>query len=219
MSLRIAGPRRQVIQAMPSSSRRALIRAEVIMPRSPTMIICCSPNVPRTASTASGKVFGSPVFTGNTGDPKTFPEAVDAVRGSFGLQQMIMVGDRGMITSARIKALRELEGMAWITCLRGPAIRKLMADDGPLQLSLFDEQDLAEISSPDYPGERLIACRNPVLAAERARKREDLLAATERLLRPLIDRVAAGRLRGADAIGLAAGKVIGKHKMAKHLAV
>ena len=94
-----------------------------------------------------------------------------------------------------------------------------MADDGPLQLSLFDEQDLAEITSPDFPGERLVACRNPVLAAERARKREDLLAATERLLRPLIDRVAAGRLRGADAIGLAVGKVIGTRKMAKHLAV
>ena len=87
-----------------------------------------------------------------------------------------MVGDRGMITSARIKDLRELEGMAWITCLRHPAIKKLMAGDGPLQLSLFDEQDLAEISSPDFPGERLIACRNPFEAAKRARTREELLA-------------------------------------------
>jgi hypothetical protein len=131
-----------------------------------------------------------------------------------------MVGDRDMITSARIGALREAgDGFAWITALRAPAIRKLMADDGPLQLSLFDEQDLAEITSEDFPGERLVACRNPVLAAERARKREDLLAATERLLRPLADRVAAGRLRGADAIGVAVGQVIGKHKMAKHLAV
>ena len=126
-----------------------------------------------------GRPVAVRVFPGNTGDPKTFPEAVDAVRGTFGLRQMIMVGDRGMITSARIKDLRKLEGMAWITCLRGPAIKKLMADDGPLQLSLFDEQDLAEITSPDFPGERLICCRNPVLAAERARKRPDLLAATE----------------------------------------
>src|SRR5512138_1846395 len=133
---------------------------------------------------------------------------------------MVMVGDRGMITSARIDALKDLdENYGWITALRAPAIRKLMADDGPLQLSLFDEQDLAEITSGDFPGERLVACRNPFLAAERARKREDLLAATERLLRPIIDRVAAGRLRGAAAIGTAVGKVIGKHKMAKHLAV
>jgi len=163
-----------------------------------------------------GRPVAVRVFTGNTGDPKTFPEAVDAVRGSFGLQQMIMVGDRGMITSARIKALRELEGMAWITCLRGPAIRKLMADDGPLQLSLFDEQDLAEISSPDYPGERLIACRNPVLAAERARKRADLLAATEGDLAKIAAQVTAGRIKDPAVIGLRAGKVLNKRKMAKH---
>jgi len=163
-----------------------------------------------------GRPVAVRVFTGNTGDPKTFPEAVDAVRGAFGLQQMIMVGDRGMITSARIKALRELEGMAWITCLRGPAIRKLMADDGPLQLSLFDEQDLAEISSPDYPGERLIACRNPVLAAERARKRADLLAATEGDLAKIAAQATAGRIKDPAVIGLRAGKVLNKRKMAKH---
>src|SRR6202008_819042 len=128
-----------------------------------------------------------------------------------GLAKMVMVGDRGMITSARIEALRELgKDYGWITALRAPSIRKLMADDGPLQLSLFDEQDLAEIASEDFPGERLVARRNPVLAAERARNREYLLAATERLLRPLAGRVAAGRLRGADAIGVAVGKVIGK---------
>jgi hypothetical protein len=163
-----------------------------------------------------GRPVAVRVFTGNTGDPKTFPEAVDAVRGTFGLQQMIMVGDRGMITSARIKALREVEGMAWITCLRGPAIKKLMADDGPLQLSLFDEQDLAEITSPDYPGERLIACRNPVLAAERARKRTDLLAATEDDLGKVAAQAAAGRIKDPAAIGLRAGKVLNKRKMAKH---
>ena len=160
------------------------------------------------------------MLPGNTGDPAAFTEIVKVVRGKFKLARMVMVGDRGMITSARIDALKEMdENFGWITALRAPAISKLMADDGPLQLSLFDEQDLAEITSPDFPGERLVACRNPVLAAERARKREDLLAATERLLRPVIDRVAAGRLRGDDAIGLAVGKVIGKHKMAKHFDV
>jgi hypothetical protein len=167
-----------------------------------------------------GRPVAVRVLPGNTGDPAAFTGIVTVVRDKFKLARMVMVGDRGMITSARIGALKELdEDYAWITALRAPAIKKLMADDGPLQLSLFDEQDLAEITSPDFPGERLVACRNPVLAAERARKREDLLAATERLLRPLIDRVAAGRLRGADAIGLAVGKVIGKHKMAKHLQV
>jgi Transposase DDE domain len=168
----------------------------------------------------AGRPVAVRVLPGNTGDPAAFTEIVKVVRGKFKLARMVMVGDRGMITSARIDALRGAdENYGWITALRAPAIRKLMADDGPLQLSLFDEQDLAEIASEDFPGERLVACRNPFLAAERARKREDLLAATERLLRPLIDRVAAGRLRGADAIGLAVGKVIGKHKMAKHLAV
>jgi hypothetical protein len=167
-----------------------------------------------------GRPVAVRVLPGNTGDPAAFTEIVTVMRDKFHLARMVMVGDRGMITSARIGALRELdEDYGWITALRGPAIKKLMADDGPLQLSLFDEQDLAEITSPDFPGERLVACRNPVLAAERARKREDLLAATERLLRPLAGRVAAGRLRGADAIGVAVGKVIGKHKMAKHLAV
>jgi len=164
-----------------------------------------------------GRPVAVRVFTGNTGDPKTFPEAVDAVRGTFGLRQMIMVGDRGMITSARIADLRELEGMAWITCLRGPAIKKLMADGGPLQLSLFDEQDLAEIESPDYPGERLICCRNPFLAAERARKRQDLLAATEQDLGKIAAQVAAGRIKDPAAIGLRAGKVLNKRKMAKHI--
>jgi Transposase DDE domain len=167
-----------------------------------------------------GRPVAVRVLPGNTGDPAAFTGIVTVVRDKFHLARMVMVGDRGMITSARIDSLREADdGFAWITALRSPAIRKLMADDGPLQLSLFDEQDLAEITSGDFPGERLVACRNPFLAAERARKREDLLAATERLLRPLTGRVAAGRLRGADAIGLAVGKVIGKHKMARHLAV
>src|SRR5580692_4934563 len=166
------------------------------------------------------------VFPGNTGDPAAFTAIVDVVRKKFGLQEMVMVGDRGMITSARIRALNQREdGTArpdpygWITALRAPAIRKLMADDGPLQLSLFDQQDLAEITSPDFPGERLIACRNPVLAADRARKREDLLAATEKLLAPLIARVQAGRLTGAAGIGIEVGKVITTYKTGKHFAV
>jgi hypothetical protein len=169
-----------------------------------------------------GRPVAVRVLPGNTGDPAAFTGIVTVVRDKFHLARMVMVGDRGMITSARIAALKEMDEnqrFGWITALRAPAIRKLMAEDGPLQLSLFDEQDLAEITSPGFPGERLVACRNPFLAAERARKREDLLAATERLLRPLAGRVAAGKLRGADAIGLAVGKVIGKHKMAKHLAV
>ena len=168
----------------------------------------------------AGRPVAVRVLPGNTGDPAAFTGIVTVVRDKFKLARMVMVGDRGMITSARIGALKEADGSyGWITALRAPAIRKLMAGDGPLQLSLFDEQDLAEISSPDFPGERLVACHNPVLAADRARKREDMLAATERLLRPLIDRVAAGTLRGAAAIGTAVGKVIGKHKMAKHLEV
>jgi Transposase DDE domain len=163
-----------------------------------------------------GRPVAVRVFAGNTADPRAFPEAVEAVRGNFGLEQMIMVGDRGMITSARIKDLRELEGMAWITCLRHPAIKKLMAGDGPLQLSLFDEQDLAEISSPDFPGERLIACRNPFEAVKRVRTREALLQATEADLGTIAARVAAGRLKDPDKIGVAAGKVINKRKVAKH---
>jgi len=171
----------------------------------------------------AGRPVAVRVLPGNTGDPAAFTQIVQVVRDKFGLAKMVMVGDRGMITSARIQALNQAgEGTGredrygWITALRAPAIRKLMADGGPLQLSLFDQQDLAEISSPDYPGERLIACRNPVLAADRARTREELLAATEKLLAPLIARVRAGRLTGAGAIGVAAGKVISKYKTGKH---
>jgi hypothetical protein len=167
----------------------------------------------------AGRPVAVRVFAGNTADPTAFIEAVDTVRDKFGLDRLVMVGDRGMITSARIEALRALGGTGWLTALRAPAIAKLAADDGPLQLTLFDEQDLAEISHPDYPDERLIACRNPLLAEQRARKRHELLAATEALLDPLIIAVREGRLAGADAIGLRVGKVINKFKMAKHLAV
>jgi hypothetical protein len=167
-----------------------------------------------------GRPVAVRVLEGNTADPAAFTGIAGVVKDTFGLQRMVMVGDRGMITSARIEALKELDDKyAWITALRAPAIRRLMADDGPLQLSLFDEQDLAEITSEDFPGERLIACRNPALAGERARKREDLLAATEKLLAPVAARVAAGRLTGSAAIGAKAGEVINKYKMAKHFDV
>jgi hypothetical protein len=167
-----------------------------------------------------GRPVAVRVLEGNTADPAAFTQIAGVVHDTFGLRRMVMVGDRGMITTARIEALKELDGSyAWITALRSPQIRTLMADDGPLQLSLFDEQDLAEITSEDFPGERLIACRNPAPAEERARKREDLLAATEKLLAPLTARAAAGRLTGAAEIGRKAGEVIGKYKMAKHFTV
>jgi len=172
----------------------------------------------------AGRPVAVRVLPGSTGDPAAFTAIVQVMRDKFTLDRMVLVGDRGMITSARIQALNAAEAGAgppggtygWITALRAPAIKKLIADDGPLQLSLFDQQDLAEITSEDYPGERLICCRNPVLAAERARKREDLLAATEKLLAPLITRAAAGRLAGAGKIGVEAGKVINKYKTGKH---
>jgi hypothetical protein len=173
-----------------------------------------------------GRPVAVRVFPGNTGDPAAFTAIADVVRKKFGLAKMVMVGDRGMITSARIQALNQQQDgtpqpdpYGWITALRAPAIKKLMADDGPLQLSLFDEQDLAEITSDDFPGERLIACRNPVLAADRARKRQDLLAATEKLLAPTLARVRSGKLTGAGPIGVEVGKVITTYKTAKHFAV
>src|SRR6266852_526145 len=173
-----------------------------------------------------GRPVAVRVFPGSTADPASFTEIVKVVRGTFGLEKMVMVGDRGMITSARIAALNTAEdgtelpdAYGWISALRGPAIKKLMADGGPLQLSLFDQQNLAEITSDDFPGERLIACRNPVLAADRARTRQELLAATEKLLTPIIARVAAGRLAGAGEIGVAVGKVISKYNTAKHFDV
>src|SRR5215468_4309631 len=175
-----------------------------------------------------GRPVAVRVFPGDTADPEAFTEIVKVIRGTFKLAKMVMVGDRGMITKARIEALNtaedgtRLEGenaYGWITALRAPAIKKLMADGGPLQMSLFDQQDLAEITSPDYPGERLVACRNPVLAADRARKRAELLAATERLLAPITARVQAGRLTGAAHIGVAVGKVINKYNAGKHFEV
>jgi hypothetical protein len=180
-----------------------------------------------------GRPVAVRVFDGSTGDPTAFTEIVTVVRDTFGLHELVLVGDRGMITKARVDALQELNNdpdtsddpasanFGWITALRAPSIAKLVRD-GAVQLSLFDQQDLAEITHPDYPGERLIACRNPLLAAERARKRADLLAATDKLLDAIVDRTRRGTLAGADDIGIAVGKVINTYaasKVGKHFEV
>ena len=161
-----------------------------------------------------GRPIAVAVVPGNTGDPATVPATVETLRTRFGLERIVLVGDRGMLTSARIETVRAA-GFDWISALRGPAIRTL-AQDGALQLGLFDERNLAEISHPDFPGERLVVCRNPALAAERARKRIELLAATEAVLGKIVARVEAGTLRGAAHIGLALGRVVDRFKMAKH---
>jgi Transposase DDE domain len=165
---------------------------------------------------ADGCPIAVEVFDGNAGDPSTLPAQVAKLKKRFGLSRVVLVGDRGMITEARIREDLAPAGLDWLTALRAPAIQALAADDGPLQISLFDERDMAEIASPDYPGERLIVCRNKALASERARKREELLAATEADLARIKSRVESGPLRGADKIGLKAGAVLGKRKMAKH---
>ncbi|MBV8346077.1 MAG: IS1634 family transposase [Mycolicibacterium sp.] len=168
----------------------------------------------------AGRPVAVRVFPGDTADPVAFADIVEVIRTGFGLDWLVLVGDRGMITSARIQALRELNdtgaGFGWITALRAPAIATLAVDDGPLQMSLFDTQDLAEISHPDYPGERLIACRNPALAAERTRKRTELLDATEAALAAIAERVDRGTLTGAGRIGEAIGRIINKYKVGKH---
>jgi len=171
----------------------------------------------------AGRPVAVRVVPGDTADPVAFNDIVEVIRDRFGVTRLVLVGDRGMITSARIDALRKLNedpdtatAFGWITALRAPDIATLAAEQGPLQMSLFDTQDLAEISHPDYPGERLITCRNPALAAERARKRTELLAATDADLAAIAARVAAGRLRGAGKIGEAIGRVIAKRKVGKH---
>jgi transposase len=161
------------------------------------------------------------VFSGDTGDPSTLAEQIKKIRDRFGLEQVIMVGDRGLITEARIREeIRPVQGLEWITALRFSQIRKLV-DSGSLQLSLFDEQDLAEIIDPSYPDERLVVCRNPLLAEERARTRSDLLAATEKELKKIAEatRRTKRRLKGKDKIALRVGKVINKFKVGKHFHV
>src|SRR5674476_1011924 len=164
---------------------------------------------------ARGCPIAVEAFAGNVADPATVEAQIEKLRERFGLTELVLVGDRGMLTSARIERLREVGGIGWVSCLRAPAIRALVAA-GDLQLSLFDERNLVEITSPEFPGERLVVCRNPAPAGERARKREALLAATEEALAKVAGMVARGRLRTAAAIGLRAGRVVNAKQMAKH---
>ncbi|MGH7015405.1 MAG: IS1634 family transposase [Stellaceae bacterium] len=170
---------------------------------------------------ADGCPIAVEVFEGNTADPATLTPQVAKLRERFGLDRVVLVGDRGMITAARIEADLKPAGLDWITALRAPAIQALAEDGGPLQLTLFDTRDMAEITSPDYPGERLVVCRNPALAAERARKRGELLAATEADLARIQAAVTRTRnpLHGQDKIGLRVGAVLGRRKMAKHFQI
>jgi transposase len=167
--------------------------------------------------TAEGCPVAVEVFEGNVGDPTTLPSQISKIKGRFELERVVLVGDRGMITEARLNKTIKPAGLDWITALRAPAIRDL-AKAGAISRSLFDERDLAEITSPDYPDERLVVCRNPLLAEERTRKRQDLLDATEKNLLHIQARVwrAKRALRGKDNIALAVGKVINRYKMSKH---
>ena len=155
------------------------------------------------------------VFEGNLADPNTVAAQVDKLKNRFGIAEVVLVGDRGMLTSARIEALKEVGGMGWISALRSAQIEALV-NAGDLQLNLFDKRNLVEISSPRFPGERLVVCKNPALAEDRARKREELLLATERELDKVVAAGQAGRLRSKDAIGLRVGKIVGRYKVGKH---
>ncbi len=155
------------------------------------------------------------VYEGNVGDSLTLTPEVKRLRESFGVEQLVMVGDRGMISQKSIEQMRELDGVGWISALKNASIRALV-EQGQLQLGLFDERNLLEISSPDFPGERLVACRNPELAKLRTHKREELLAATERNLEKIKARIEAGKLAGPDEIGLRVGKIVNQYKVAKH---
>jgi transposase len=155
------------------------------------------------------------VYEGNVGDSLTLMPEVQRLRQSFGIEQLVMVGDRGMISQKSIDEMRNFEGIGWISALKSTSIRALVEQEH-LQLGLFDERNLLELSSPDYPGERLVACRNPELAKLRTHKRQDLLESTERNLEKIKARVDAGKLSGADEIGLRVGKVINQYKVGKH---
>jgi hypothetical protein len=162
-----------------------------------------------------GRPVAVEVFEGNTGDPATVASQVAKLKEQFGIEEVVLVGDRGMLTSARIESLKEVAGISWISALRGDQIEALV-NSGDLQLGLFDERNLVEITSPKFPGERLVVCKNPALAEERARKREALLTATENELDKVRASVAAGRLVGEAEIGVRVGKVIGRFKVGKH---
>jgi Transposase DDE domain len=170
--------------------------------------------------TTEGCPVAVEVFEGNVGDPSTLADQIKKLEERFGLERVVLIGDRGMITAARLEETVKPAGLDWITALRAPAIRSLV-EAGAIQLSLFDTRDLAEITAPDYPGERLMVCRNPLLADERARKRGELLDATEKKLIAVQARVRRAKkpLRGKDKIALAVGAVIDRYKMAKHFAL
>src|SRR2546428_3179657 len=177
---------------------------------------------------ADGCPVAVEVFEGNTADPVTLAAQIDKLKQRFRLQRVVMVGDRGVLTSARIEQTLRPAGLDWITALRAPAIKQLAAEGGPLHPSLFTpapakagDRDMAEITSPDYPGERLVVCKNPLLAEERARKRVELLAVTENDLARIAARVQRARspLRGAAAIGQAVGAVLGRRPMAQHFQI
>jgi hypothetical protein len=166
-------------------------------------------------ATSDGLPLAIEVFPGNTADPKSFEAIVDKLRSTYGLSRVCFVGDRGMITSARIEALRQLGGLDWVSALRSVEIRSLVVA-GAIQPSLFDAENLCEIAHPDFAGERLVCCKNPFLATERTRKRAELLDVTEQKLAKIAAAVAAGRLRDAGKIGLRVGAVVNTHKMGKH---
>lgn len=158
------------------------------------------------------------VFEGSLHDDKTLPAQLEKLKKRFGFRSVIVVSDRGMVTKANLALLRATDGAGWITALKAPQVKRLVKE-GQLQLSLFDEHNLAEIASDDYPGERLVVCRNPLVAEDRARKREELLQATERALEEIERRVAQGTLRGEAEIGLAAGAVWNRRRVRKHFAL
>ena len=164
-----------------------------------------------------GRPIAVEVFSGELHDDKTLPSQIEKLKARFGLQRVVVVSDRGMVTKANLESLRE-QGTGWITALKAPQIGKLVRG-GALQLSLFDQHNLAEITAEDYPGERLVVCRNPLVAADRARKREELLAATERGLEEIAARVQRGTLTGADQIGLAVGPALKRYRVKKHFEV
>lgn len=163
-----------------------------------------------------GRPVAVSVFEGNTADPKTFMPQVEKLQKTFGIEELVLVGDRGMISQKQINELKQRDGLDWITALRTGAIRKLV-DSGIIQLGLFDERNLFEVTHPDFPGERLVACRNEELARLRAHKRQSLLQATSKDLEKVRGMVARGKLKGKDAIGVRIGKVVDKHKMSKHI--
>ncbi|MGH2712635.1 MAG: IS1634 family transposase, partial [Thermoleophilaceae bacterium] len=165
-----------------------------------------------------GRPLSVEVFSGELSDDKTLPAQIEKLKRRFGLETVVVVSDRGMVTKANLELLRADGDAAWITALKAPQVKKLVTD-GALQLSLFDEHNLAEIAADDYPDERLIVCRNPLVGAERSRKREDLLSATERGLSEIAERVERGTLRGSDRIGLAVGPALTRHRVGKHFEI